>query len=71
MFIVTAQAGRYAVGSDDERHGWVVIDRESQEAVFPDRVYGTAIAACSAAINRAAQETNSGPTVAPDPRGAR
>jgi hypothetical protein len=70
MFIVTAQAGRYAVASDDERRGWVVIDRESQLVVFPDRVYGTAIAALHAAIVRAAQQNDRGPTAAPDPHGA-
>jgi hypothetical protein len=69
-FSFTAQAGRYAVAPDDERHGWVVVDQESRQVVFPDRVYGTAMAALHAAISRAAAENNRGPSLAPDSPGA-
>jgi hypothetical protein len=70
MLLVTVRTGRYAVAPDDERRGWVVIELESQRAVFPDRLYGTAIAALHAAIALAAAESNGGSSVAPDSRGA-
>jgi hypothetical protein len=69
-FIFTEKVGRYAVASDDERHGWVVVEQESRRVVFPDRIYGTALAALHAAIARAAAENNRGPSLAPDSPGA-
>ncbi len=54
MFFVTAKTGPYAVAPDEQRHGWVVIDQESQQPVEPERVYRTAVDALHAAIHRAA-----------------
>ena len=56
MFIVTAQTGPYAVASDEQRRGWVVVEQETHQAVAPARLYRTAIDALHAAIDRAARE---------------
>lgn len=56
MILVTAQTGRYAVASVDERGGWVVIDAQTQQAIVPEQVYRTSIDALHAAIICAAQD---------------
>jgi hypothetical protein len=58
MILVTAQTGRYAVASADERNGWVVIDAQTRQAIAPRQIYRTSIDALHAAITRAAQECN-------------